>query len=92
MNEAIDYLKPNGRLVYITCSLFVDENEEQIFRFLQQHSNFYPINMRALWQQHFSFSSVQPNFSNHGLTLSPAATKTDGFFLSVLQKNIDTYF
>ncbi|EJF78046.1 RsmB/NOP family class I SAM-dependent RNA methyltransferase [Bartonella birtlesii] len=86
LNEAIDYLKPNGRLVYITCSLFVDENEEQIFRFLQQHSNFYPINMRALWQQHFSFSSVQPNFSNHGLTLSPAATKTDGFFLSVLQK------
>ncbi|MBB5073343.1 16S rRNA (cytosine967-C5)-methyltransferase [Bartonella callosciuri] len=86
LNEAIDYLKPNGRLVYITCSLFVDENEEQIFRFLQQHSNFYPINMRALWQQHFSFSFIQPNFSNYGLTLSPATTKTDGFFLSVLQK------
>ncbi|WP_317992746.1 RsmB/NOP family class I SAM-dependent RNA methyltransferase [Bartonella gliris] len=86
LNEAIDYLKPNGRLVYITCSLFVDENEEQISRFLQQHSNFYPINMRALWQQHFSFSPVQPNFSNYGLTLSPATTKTDGFFLSVLQK------
>ncbi|EJF83207.1 RsmB/NOP family class I SAM-dependent RNA methyltransferase [Candidatus Bartonella washoeensis] len=86
LNKAIDYLKPNGRLVYITCSLFVDENEEQISHFLQQHFNFYPINMRTLWQQHFSFSPVQPNFSNYGLTLSPATTKTDGFFLSVLQK------
>ncbi|MET3589691.1 16S rRNA (cytosine967-C5)-methyltransferase [Bartonella silvatica] len=87
LNEAIDYLKPNGRLVYITCSLLVDENEEQIFHFLQQHSNFYPINMRTLWQKYFHFSSIQPIFSSYGLTLSPATTKTDGFFLSVLQKN-----
>ncbi|EJF90004.1 hypothetical protein ME1_00165 [Bartonella vinsonii subsp. arupensis OK-94-513] len=86
LNEAVNYLKPNGRLVYITCSLFVDENEEQISHFLQRHSDFHSINMRALWQKHFSFSPVQPIFSNYGLTLSPATTKTDGFFLSVLQK------
>ncbi|UNE54541.1 RsmB/NOP family class I SAM-dependent RNA methyltransferase [Bartonella machadoae] len=86
LKEAIDYLKPNGRLVYITCSLFVDENEEQISHFLQQHPDFYPVNMRVLWQKHFHFSPVQPIFSNYGLTLSPATTKTDGFFLSVLQK------
>ncbi|MBX4335433.1 RsmB/NOP family class I SAM-dependent RNA methyltransferase [Bartonella raoultii] len=86
LNEAIDYLKPNGRLIYITCSLFGDENEEQISYFLQQHSNFYPINMRTLWQKHFHLANVQPIFSNYGLTLSPATTKTDGFFLSVLQK------
>ncbi|CAF25673.1 RsmB/NOP family class I SAM-dependent RNA methyltransferase [Bartonella quintana] len=86
LNEAMDYLKPNGRLVYITCSLFFGENEEQISLFLKQHSNFYPINMRTLWQKYFSFSPVQPIFSHYGLTLSPATTKTDGFFLSVLQK------
>ncbi|WP_336294454.1 RsmB/NOP family class I SAM-dependent RNA methyltransferase [Bartonella sp. CB169] len=86
LNEAVNYLKPNGRLVYITCSLFFDENEGQIFHFLQQHSDFHPINMCALWQKHFSSSPVQPIFSNYGLTLSPATTKTDGFFLSVLQK------
>ncbi|WP_273719991.1 MULTISPECIES: RsmB/NOP family class I SAM-dependent RNA methyltransferase [unclassified Bartonella] len=86
LHKAINYLKPNGRLVYITCSLFVDENEKQISHFLQQHCSFYPINMQALWQQYFSSSPVQPIFSNYGLTLSPATTKTDGFFLSVLQK------
>ncbi|WP_019219976.1 RsmB/NOP family class I SAM-dependent RNA methyltransferase [Bartonella florencae] len=86
LNESIDYLKQNGHLIYITCSLFVDENEEQISHFLQQNSNFCPIDMRALWQKHFSLSNVQPTFSNYGLILSPATTKTDGFFLSVLQK------
>ncbi|WP_332060581.1 RsmB/NOP family class I SAM-dependent RNA methyltransferase [Bartonella sp. CB74] len=86
LNEVLDYLKPKGRLVYITCSLFVDENEGQISRFLRQNPNFYPINMRELWQRHFSFATVQPIFSNCGLTLSPAAMKTDGFFLSILQQ------
>ncbi|ENN92013.1 RsmB/NOP family class I SAM-dependent RNA methyltransferase [Bartonella bovis] len=86
LNEALVYLKSNGRLVYITCSLFIDENEEQISRFLQQHSNFCPIDLRALWQRHFSSSPVQPIFSNYGLTLSPASTQTDGFFLAILQK------
>ncbi|WP_455475826.1 RsmB/NOP family class I SAM-dependent RNA methyltransferase [Bartonella sp. B17] len=86
LNAVLNYLKPSGRLVYITCSLFFDENEGQISRFLQQHSNFHPINMQTLWQKHFSFSTVQPIFSNYGLTLSPASTKTDGFFLSILQQ------
>ncbi|WP_273754569.1 RsmB/NOP family class I SAM-dependent RNA methyltransferase [Bartonella sp. MM73XJBT.G] len=86
LNEAIDYLKPNGRLVYITCSLFADENEEQISHFLQHHSHFSPIDMQILWQTHFSSPPVQPVFSNYGLTLSPAKTQTDGFFLSILQK------
>ncbi|MCZ2328415.1 RsmB/NOP family class I SAM-dependent RNA methyltransferase [Bartonella sp. F02] len=86
LNEALSYLKSDGRLIYITCSLFFDENEEQISRFLQEHSDFYPINMRALWEKHFSLSPVQPTFSNYGLTLSPAKTKTDGFFLAILQK------
>ncbi|WP_455482210.1 RsmB/NOP family class I SAM-dependent RNA methyltransferase [Bartonella sp. B35(2025)] len=86
LNAVLDYLKPSGRLVYITCSLFVDENEEQITYFLQQHSKFYPINMRELWKKYFSLSTVQPIFSDYGLTLSPASTKTDGFFLSILQQ------
>ncbi|AQX19326.1 RsmB/NOP family class I SAM-dependent RNA methyltransferase [Bartonella sp. WD16.2] len=86
LNEALVYLKSNGRLVYITCSLFIDENEEQISRFLQQHSNFCSVDLRALWQRHFSSSTIQPIFSNYGLTLSPASTQTDGFFLAILQK------
>lgn len=86
LNEAPKYLKQNGRLVYVTCSLFTDENEEQISSFLQKNPDFYPVDTRALWQRHFRFSTVQPVFSHYGLTLSPKTTATDGFFLSMLQK------
>lgn len=34
-------LKPNGRLVYSTCSLFMEENQNNIQQFLQQHPSFH---------------------------------------------------
>ncbi len=37
VKNALFYLKPNGRLVYATCSLFQEENEEQVEFFLKNH-------------------------------------------------------
>lgn len=36
--EALSYLKPKGKIVYATCSLFSQENEEQIDYFTKQFS------------------------------------------------------
>lgn len=36
--EALSFLKPNGKIVYATCSLFSQENEEQITYFTEQFS------------------------------------------------------
>ena len=36
--EALIYLKPDGKIVYITCSIFNDENEEQIDYFLKKYN------------------------------------------------------
>ena len=33
-------VKPGGLLVYLTCSLESEENEEQVDRFLEYHSEF----------------------------------------------------
>ncbi|MEK7483641.1 MAG: 16S rRNA (cytosine(967)-C(5))-methyltransferase RsmB [Planctomycetota bacterium] len=38
--QAIRWLKPEGRLVYSTCSLFVEENQTQIQNFLKDHPAF----------------------------------------------------
>ncbi len=38
VKKALPYLKPNGHLVYATCSLFEEENEEQVKFFLKNHS------------------------------------------------------
>jgi len=36
--EALDYLKPDGRIVYATCSILPQENEEQITYFQENFS------------------------------------------------------
>lgn len=40
LEKASAMVKPGGKLVYATCSLLPDENEEQIERFLQAHPEF----------------------------------------------------
>lgn len=36
--EALDFVKPSGRIVYATCSLLREENEEQLDYFLTTHA------------------------------------------------------
>ena len=40
LNRAEQYLKNGGYLSYITCSLTYDENEQQVEKFLAEHSNY----------------------------------------------------
>lgn len=37
VKEALVHLKPGGRLVYATCSLLPEENENQVAYFLKNH-------------------------------------------------------
>ncbi len=37
-DEALNYLKKNGKIVYITCSIFPDENENQINFFIKKYN------------------------------------------------------
>ncbi|HAH70231.1 MAG TPA: 16S rRNA (cytosine(967)-C(5))-methyltransferase [Succinivibrionaceae bacterium] len=39
LDHALALLKPNGILVYSTCSILKEENEEQVKSFLKRHSN-----------------------------------------------------
>ncbi len=50
------YVKPNGLLVYSTCSVLKEENEDQIERFLKEHPNFHvepmPLSFPERLRQH----------------------------------------
>ena len=37
VEKAIAYLKPTGKLVYATCSILPEENQDQIDFFIQSH-------------------------------------------------------
>jgi len=77
--------KTGGRLIYITCSILPDEDEEVIDKFLLNHPEFMPVNMKELWEKMTGLP--YPHKSEKYLKMSPLSTGTDGFFISVLQKS-----
>ena len=75
LENAHKAVKPGGKLVYATCSLFAAENENQIARFTEAHPEF----------------EIDPIDESLGLgspymQLSPRRHGTDGFFTAVLRR------
>jgi len=75
-------LKPGGRLVYATCSLLPDENQDIVTAFLAEHADFHLLPAKeALAAQRI------PLDTGNFLELNTALHGTDGFFAAVLEKN-----
>ena len=86
--EASKFVKVGGYLVYITCSVLAEENEQQVYAFESANSNFEIISVGEVWQDRFGFDSAKPWSSDmKSITLTPASTDTDGFFIAVLVRN-----
>ena len=85
LEEGARYVKKGGRLVYITCSLLRCENEDQIAKFLETHSDFLPLEAG-----HVCAKAGLPELAifaskyGAGLVLSPYRTNTDGFYIASL--------
>ncbi len=82
---AAPLVKTGGRLVYATCSLLPEENEDQVAWFAANHPAFAALPWREAWT-----SGVGPDLpdsadaGDHALRLTPARHGTDGFFIAVL--------
>jgi 16S rRNA (cytosine967-C5)-methyltransferase len=76
-------VKPGGRLIYATCSLLREENEEQIERFLEVHADFALLPIAKVWME--ALGGEPPNGSNM-LRLTPLRNDTDGFFVAVAER------
>ena len=91
LDDVARYVKPGGTLAYITCSVFDQENGEQVQGFLSRNPGFRLADHAALWQDRFPAASLNKirTGANGGITLSPATTGTDGFFFALLEKSVD---
>ena len=81
---ASELVKPGGRLVYSTCSLLQDENEQQLAWFLSRNGDFKPLPINRVWAE--TVGGPPPPTEGPCLRFSPASTGTDGFFCAVLQR------
>lgn len=74
-------LKEGGRLIYSTCSIFKDENERQVERFIESHQNCVekPIKQVQWGLQRPVGRQVLPNYQVKGKAM-------DGFYYACLDK------
>lgn len=87
LSEAAPFVRPGGFLIYITCSVFPEENEAQVYAFCEDSPEFELVSAGEVWQDLFGFEKAQPWSSDmKTITLTPASTNTDGFFFSVMER------
>ncbi len=78
-------LKPNGRLLYVTCSVSKAENEQQIAWFTQQVDDVHVLPLDEQWGHACSFGrQILPSIAPD--TPSSISDAMDGFYYCLLQK------
>ncbi len=83
---AQNYVRPGGRLVYVTCSLLPAENQQQMDWFTQEFPAFKPVPYKSLWQPQDGTALTSAISNETNLTLTPATHGTDGFFIALLER------
>ena len=79
------YLKPGGFLVYSTCSILKEENEEQIEKFLEKHSEYERVSIDEI-STLGNIEDIKKKFTKNGyFKIEPDESK-DGFFIEKLRK------
>ncbi|AGA65191.1 Sun protein [Liberibacter crescens BT-1] len=88
INQASKFVKINGHLIYVTCSILPQENIIQIQKFLNTHPQFRIVPAIKDWHSLFDIKALQPHFfKDGGLNMTPASTNTDGFFFCKLKRH-----
>ncbi|HYG45158.1 MAG TPA: RsmB/NOP family class I SAM-dependent RNA methyltransferase, partial [Bordetella sp.] len=82
LNSAARCVAAGGRLVYATCSLLAEENEDQVRQFLATHPDFELIDGAALLDNRCPDLHLEGPY----VQLRPDVHGTDGFFAAVFER------
>jgi len=70
-------LKPGGKMLYSTCSVFKDENEAQVAGFLQRHADAVEVTLSPV-----GWGEARP----HGRQVLTGSHNMDGFYYALLSR------
>ncbi len=90
LDEAARFAGPRGRIVYVTCSVLREENEDRVAAFLARHDGWRLADPLARLAPEVGAALAGFVGARDGvgpcLRLTPAAAGTDGFFAAVLER------
>lgn len=92
IGHAARLVRPGGRLLYATCSVFEDENEATAAAFLAQTSGFQPLPIADAAKAAQGLTQegrdrlAELAAGSHTVQLTPNRTGTDGFFVALFER------
>lgn len=92
LENSSKYVKPGGRLIYVTCSILPEENEDRVAEFLDAYRTFEDVPaLDAILstglltdEGEVQIGACAGKFG--AVQLTPARTETDGFYVCVMEK------
>ena len=90
--EASRFVKPGGRLVWVTCSFLMEENEDRLAAFLETHTDYaHAPALAAAKASGLLTAAGEEALSDcvtpdGALRLTPDKIRSDGFFVAVLHR------
>lgn len=80
--NAVQYVKPGGKLLFSTCTINQQENEEHV-KLLKNTHDMTPVSLQEYLPEEVYGETVREGY----VQLLPGIHQTDGFFISVFEKN-----
>jgi 16S rRNA (cytosine967-C5)-methyltransferase len=89
LRNALPMLEPGGRLVYSTCSMEAEENEEVVKEVLEKSEGFQLRDAAAVIAPRLvdGVSAKTITGADGTMRTSPATTQTDGFYAAVIERS-----
>ncbi|MEO1136566.1 MAG: RsmB/NOP family class I SAM-dependent RNA methyltransferase [Pseudomonadota bacterium] len=95
LREAAAFVKPGCRMVWVTCSFLMEENEDRLAAFLSANNDFAmtpaldAISASGLLTE-TGREALMPCMTKEGaLRLTPDKLRADGFFVAVVERALD---
>lgn len=86
LRSSAPLVKPAGRLIFATCSLLKEENEDRVEAFLKDHPDFFVVPIQTVWTETIKKADCPDMNESKFLRLTPHTHDTDGFFVAVLER------